>query len=197
MSYVYPLVQWCSPKRTTSRKLSYFDRPTKRIICCIFLAENFTGTGAYKDWPEIIFLPKWTGQDRTGDTFLVIYRTGQHFYRTAHRTRSRRLSAILKNSNFPGANACEGFIKQLLPAYMQFTNSEDDNIRNNATYGIGVLINTGGPTGVQLIQEAMKALPINENKNKQIMVSLANIYTGDTWGRFFRLTQKFCNFLFG
>ena len=80
---------------------------------------------------------------------------------------------------------------------MQFTNSEDDNIRNNATYGIGVLINTGGPTGVQLIQEAMKALPINENKNKQIMVSLANIYTGDTWGRFFRLTQKFCNFLFG
>ena len=40
--------------------------------------------GAYKDWPEdrpeTIFLKKWTGQDRTGDTFLVIFRTGQKFF---------------------------------------------------------------------------------------------------------------------
>ena len=70
-----------------------------------------------------------------------------------------------------GANASEGFIKQLLPAFVQFINSEDDNIRNNATYGIGVLIATGGATGVQLIPDAMKALPINEAKNKQIRVS--------------------------
>ena len=40
--------------------------------------------GAYKEWPEdrpeTIFLQKWTGQDRTGDTFLVIFRTGQNFF---------------------------------------------------------------------------------------------------------------------
>ena len=47
-------------------------------------AKLFSNTGgvAYKDWPEdrpeIIFLQKWTGQDRTGDTFLVIFRIGQN-----------------------------------------------------------------------------------------------------------------------
>lgn len=67
-----------------------------------------------------------------------------------------------------GANSSEGFIKQLLPAFAQFTNNEDDNIRNNATYGIGVLVNTGGATGVQMMAEAMKCLPLDESKNLQI-----------------------------
>ena len=69
-----------------------------------------------------------------------------------------------------GSNSCEGFVKQLLPAYINFTSAEDDNIRNNATYGIGVLVNTGGATGAAFIQDALKALPINEAKNKQVRV---------------------------
>jgi len=36
--------------------------------------------GAYKDGPENIFLQKWTGQNTTGDTFLVIFRTGQNCF---------------------------------------------------------------------------------------------------------------------
>ena len=71
---------------------------------------------------------------------------------------------------------------------MQFTNSDDDNIRNNATYGIGVLINTGGPTGVQLIQDAMKALPINETKNKQIMVRYIFFWNELFTELFYRIT---------
>lgn len=67
-----------------------------------------------------------------------------------------------------GANSSEGFIKQLLPAYIQFTSAEDDNIRNNATYGIGVLVNTGGATATPFIPEAIKSLPLNESKNKQV-----------------------------
>ena len=64
----------------------------------------------------------------------------------------------------------EGFIKQLLPAYQQFTSSEDDNVRNNATFGIGVLIATGGATGAKMIDAALGSLPIQENKNMQVKV---------------------------
>ena len=64
-----------------------------------------------------------------------------------------------------GGNSAEGFIKQLLPTFQQFTKvinffelfnyselqAEDDNVRNNATFGIGVLIACGGATGATLI----------------------------------------------
>ena len=67
-----------------------------------------------------------------------------------------------------GSNSAEGFVKHLLPAYQNHTKSEDDNIRNNATYGIGVLVNTGGATAVAMMEDAMKSLPINEEQNKQV-----------------------------
>jgi len=67
-----------------------------------------------------------------------------------------------------GSNSAEGFIKQLLPAYQQFTTSDDDNVRNNATFGIGVLIATGGQTGASFINQALSSLPLNENKNMQV-----------------------------
>ena len=69
-----------------------------------------------------------------------------------------------------GSNSAEGFIKQLLPAYQQFTTSDDDNVRNNATFGIGVLIATGGQTGAGFINQALSSLPLNENKNMQVKV---------------------------
>ena len=73
-----------------------------------------------------------------------------------------------------GSNSSEGFVKHLLPAYQQHTKCEDDNIRNNATYGIGVLVNTGGATAVAMMEDAMKSLPINEEKNKQVL-TLGNL----------------------
>ena len=52
--------------------------------------------------------------------------------------------------------------------FQQFTNAEDDNVRNNATFGIGVLVACGGVTGASLINEALSSLPLNENKNMQV-----------------------------
>jgi hypothetical protein len=67
-----------------------------------------------------------------------------------------------------GGNSAEGFIKQLLPAYQQFTSAEDDNVRNNATFGLGVLIATGGATGAKMIDSALGSLPLQEDKNMQV-----------------------------
>ena len=69
-----------------------------------------------------------------------------------------------------GGNSAEGFIKQLLPAYQQFTSAEDDNVRNNATFGLGVLIATGGATGAKMIDSALGSLPLQEDKNMQVKV---------------------------
>ena len=70
-----------------------------------------------------------------------------------------------------GSNCAEGFVKQLLPVFMRFTSSEDDNIRNNSVYGVGVLVATSGETGISMIPEALKSLPLNESKNMQVRVS--------------------------
>ncbi|CAG5098758.1 Oidioi.mRNA.OKI2018_I69.XSR.g15949.t1.cds [Oikopleura dioica] len=67
-----------------------------------------------------------------------------------------------------GSNCAEGFVKQLLPVFMRFTSSEDDNIRNNSVYGVGVLVATSGETGISMIPEALKSLPLNESKNMQV-----------------------------
>ncbi|CBY24997.1 unnamed protein product [Oikopleura dioica] len=67
-----------------------------------------------------------------------------------------------------GSNCAEGFVKQLLPVFMRFTSSEDDNIRNNSVYGVGVLIANSGETGIKMIPDALKSLPLNESKNLQV-----------------------------
>ena len=70
-----------------------------------------------------------------------------------------------------GSNCAEGFVKQLLPVFMRFTSSEDDNIRNTSVYGVGVLIANSGETGIKMIPDALKSLPLNESKNLQVRVS--------------------------
>lgn len=67
-----------------------------------------------------------------------------------------------------GSNCAEGFVKQLLPVFMQFTSADDDNIRNNSVYGVGVLIANSGQTGLKMIPDALKSLPVNESKNMQV-----------------------------
>jgi len=67
-----------------------------------------------------------------------------------------------------GSNCAEGFVKQLLPVFMRFTSSDDDNIRNNSVYGVGVLIANSGETGIKMIPDALKSLPLNESKNLQV-----------------------------
>ena len=74
-----------------------------------------------------------------------------------------------------GGNSAEGFIKQLLPAYQQFTSAEDDNVRNNATFGLGVLIATGGATGASMIDAALTSLPLKEDKNMQVKVNESHL----------------------
>ena len=41
---------------------------------------KYRRAGVYKDGTEHDFPPNWAGHNRTGDTFLVIFRTGQHFF---------------------------------------------------------------------------------------------------------------------
>ena len=79
---------------------------------------------AYKDWPEdrpeIIFLLKWTGQDRTGDTFLVIFRTGQHFFNFPKVNTINIDTKIRTGDKFLGKNRTGDKIKQKWTGHLYF-----------------------------------------------------------------------------
>ena len=41
-------------------------------------------------------------------------------------------------------------------------------MRNNATFGIGVLVSCGGDKGASFIEAAMSALPVDEKTNERV-----------------------------
>ena len=77
----------CSTRINLGPQLSFTEGDVMRTLqhcevkVCGKLTENSCTGGSYIRTRQNIFFHYWTGQNtsRTDDTFLVIFRTGQHF----------------------------------------------------------------------------------------------------------------------
>ena len=75
-----------SSNRTVAENHYLFSLGIVRENCTKYLNQKHTYRGgrlqglARGQARNLFFLQKWTGQDRTGDTFLVIFRRGQNYF---------------------------------------------------------------------------------------------------------------------